>query len=138
MAPNPTRATVRPAIVRFERELGAWTGHAVVGSASVEGYPFTYARLTFERGTRLVQYRWEGPTVEVARYPAEPAGQLYLPERRAAGPGPQDNGVAHFAGYDLRTGAVQRLRVNLPGRGPAVALVVETPTGDTAAWRSGD
>jgi len=123
------------AMRRFERELGAWTGHTVLGSASVEGYPFTYARLTFERGTRLAQYRWEGPTVEVARYPAEPAAQLYLPELRAAGS--QESGVAHFASYDLRTGAVQRLRVTLPGRGPALALVVETPAGDAAALRSG-
>jgi CubicO group peptidase (beta-lactamase class C family) len=126
----------RKVMRQFERELGAWTGHTVLGSASAVGYPFTYARLTFERGTRLAQYRWEGPTVEVARYPAAPTAQRYLPERRAAGP--QENGVAHFVTYDLRTGAVQRLRVNLPGRGPALALVVETPAGDAAAWRSGD
>jgi CubicO group peptidase (beta-lactamase class C family) len=128
----PFRQTMR----QLERELGAWTGAVILGSQSVAGYPFTYARLTFERGTRLAQYRWEGPTVEVARYPAQPAGHLYLPEQRAAGPLANGvNGVAHFATYDMRTGAVQRLRINLAARGPALALVLETPAGDVAAWR---
>ena len=98
--------------------------------------PDGYDTFLGERGTRLAQYRWEGPTVEVARYPAQPAGNLYLPEQRAAGP--LANGVACFATYDMRTGAVQRLRVNLAAHGPALALVLETPAGDVAALRAGD
>jgi CubicO group peptidase (beta-lactamase class C family) len=126
----------RQAMKRFERELGAWIGAAILGSDSVEGYPFTYARLTFERGSRLAQYRWEGPTVEVARYPDRLAAHLFLPEQRPRGP--EENGVVHFGAYDVRTGAVQRLRVNLPARGTALALVVETRAGDVAALRAGD
>ncbi|MBV8202499.1 MAG: beta-lactamase family protein [Acidobacteria bacterium] len=126
----------RRAIQRFERELGAWTGAAIVGSASAEGYPFTYARLTFERGSRLAQYRWEGPTVEVARYPDRPAAQLFMPEQRAAASA--EAGAVHFGAYDVRTGAVERLRCNVQARGPALALVVETRAGEVAALRAGD
>jgi hypothetical protein len=129
-------APFRKMMRRCERELGAWTGAAVLGSASAEGYPVTYARLLFERGSRLVQYRWDGPTAGLVRFPAGPAAQLFLPERR--GPGPEESGVAHFATYDVRTGAVQRLRVNLPAHGSALALVMETTAGDTAALRAGD
>lgn len=129
-------APFRRSMRQFEGELGAWTGAAILGSQSIEGFPFTYARLTFERGTRLAQYRWEGPTVEVARYPAQPMGDLYLPEQRGARP--RENGVAHLATYDMRTGVVQRLRVNLAAHGPALALVIETPAGDVAALRAGD
>jgi len=138
-AAGQVEAPFRRSMRQFERELGAWTGAAILGSQSIEGFPFTYARLTFERGTRLAQYRWEGPTVEVARYPAQPMGDLYLPEQRGARPLANGvNGVAHFATYDMRTGVVQRLRVTLAAHGPALALVLETPAGDVAALRAGD
>jgi CubicO group peptidase (beta-lactamase class C family) len=128
----------RQAMRRFTRELGAWTGAAVLGSASARGYPFTYARLTFERGSRLAQYRWEGPTVEVASYPDQPAAQLFLPEQRAPAGLADSSGEVRCGAYDVRTGAVMRLRFNLPARGPALALVVETRAGDVAALRAGE
>ncbi len=127
----------RRAMRRFGRDLGALTGAAVLGSSSFQGYAFTYARLTFERGSRLVQYRWEGPTVEVARYPDQPAPQLFMPERRGPA-GAEEGGAVHFGAYDVRTGAVERFRVNLPAKGPALALVMETRAGDVAALRTGD
>jgi len=133
----------REAMQRFERELGAWKGGAVLGGASVQGFPFTYARLAFERGTRLAEYRWEGPTVETVRYPAQPAAYLYLPEARPeAGTGGaaarRERGAVRFGTYDVRTGAVQRLRIRLPARGPARDVVVETPAGEVTAPRSGN
>ncbi|HVR07711.1 MAG TPA: serine hydrolase domain-containing protein [Thermoanaerobaculia bacterium] len=127
----------RQAMRRFTRELGAWTGADALGSISIAGYPFSYARLTFERGTRLVEYRWEGPTAEVAHYPERPAALLFVPATRAPAE-PDDTGDVHFGAYDVRTGDVQRLRVKLPARGPALALVMETRAGDVAALRAGE
>jgi CubicO group peptidase (beta-lactamase class C family) len=120
----------------IERELGAWTGATALGSASADGYPVTYARLLFARGARLVQYRWDGPTAGLVRFPSRPAAQLFLPERRAAGAAEGD--AVPFATYDVRTGAVQRLRVNLPPHGAALALVFATRAGDVAALRNDD
>jgi CubicO group peptidase (beta-lactamase class C family) len=158
----------RAALQRLGRRLGALTGAAVLGSASLDGVPYTYARLIFERGARLAQYRWEGPTAETVRYTDRPAGYLYLPERRAkeAGeksPGGSADPGAHsasrpepgsgsgpgsgagsrslpFGTYDVRTGAVQRLRFELPpdGAGTAAWLVVQTPAGEVRAQRSTD
>jgi CubicO group peptidase (beta-lactamase class C family) len=125
---------LRAALQRFERELGAWTGAMVLGSVSADGYPYTYARLTFERGTRLAELRWEGPTVETVRYRDRPAAYLYLPERPAAAAGP--DGSLHFGSYDVRTGAVARLRCYLPPRGPASRLVVEAPAGEVPVPRA--
>jgi CubicO group peptidase (beta-lactamase class C family) len=128
----PFRATVQS----FERELGPWAGAVVLGSVSADGYPYTYARLTFERGARLAELRWEGPTVETVRYRDRPAAYLYLPVRRAAKAGP--DGSLHFGSYDVRTGAVARLRCDLPPRGPASRLVVQAPAGEVSAPRAAE
>jgi CubicO group peptidase (beta-lactamase class C family) len=132
----------------FEHQLGAWTGAAVLGSESVGGYPYTYARLSFAHGTRLAQYRWQGPTAEVVRYPPHPIPYFYLPEHPPASPGAvtaagaaKSGGAAdraqHFGAYDVRTGAVQRLRVELPPHGPPLALAVEAAGGEVTALWSG-
>jgi CubicO group peptidase (beta-lactamase class C family) len=119
---RPFRATMN----LFAHRLGAWTGSTVLGSSSIGGYPYTYARLSFEHGTRLAQYRWDGPTVGTVRFPAEPLAYLFLPARSAAAP---EAGVLSFGAYDVRTGAVQSLRCLLPPSGQALSLAVETPAG---------
>jgi CubicO group peptidase (beta-lactamase class C family) len=125
----------------FVHQLGAWTGSSVLGSSSIGGYPYTYARLNFEHGTRLAQYRWDGPTVGTVRFPAEPLAYLFLPEHRAWPPGalgaPGDGALA-FGAYDARTGAVQSLRCLLPPSGQALSLEVETPAARVPLlWASG-
>ncbi len=65
--------------------------------------------------------------MEAARFPDRPAACLYLPEASAAPPAPDGEIALRFGTYDVRTGAVQRLRVELPRSGPARALVMETP-----------
>jgi CubicO group peptidase (beta-lactamase class C family) len=128
---RPFRATMN----LFTHQLGAWTGTAILGSSSIGGYPYTYARLRFEHGTRLAQYRWDGPTVGTVRFPAEPLPYLFLPERRAAAPA---DGALSFGAYDVRTGAVQRLRCLLPPSGQALSLVVDTPAGRVPLlWAAG-
>jgi CubicO group peptidase (beta-lactamase class C family) len=126
----------RGALRGYRHELGAWTGSTVLGSASADGLPYTYARLVFARGSRLAQFRWGGPTVEAARFPDQPAACLYLPEASYAPPAPDGEVTLRFGTYDVRTGAVQHLRVELPPRGPARALVVETPAAEVRAPRA--
>jgi CubicO group peptidase (beta-lactamase class C family) len=141
---TPFRATLN----LFQHQLGNWTGATVLGSISTNGDPYTYARFTFEHGTRLAQYRWGGPTVETVRFPDRPLGYLYLP---VAAPPPDPapaqapaaktaESSVHFAAYDVHTGIVRRLRCALPaaqGQGPPIALYVATPQGEVAAAWSG-
>ena len=137
-APEQEARPLRAAVNAFSQRLGAWTGSAVLGSVSQKGYPFTYALLQFERGSRLAEYRWQGPTVEVVRYPPRPSGRLYLPEARGStAPGNGAAALLHFGAYDVRTGSVQHLRCNLPPKGSALSLVIETPKGDTALLATG-
>jgi CubicO group peptidase (beta-lactamase class C family) len=133
----PTREVTIPfkaAVQLFEHRLGIWQGAQVVGTESVGGSPYTYARLIFERGTALAQYRWTGPTAETVRHPPRPASYLFLPERVAPGPG--GDTTALFGSFDVRTGAVQRLRITLPSQGPALSVVVLTPRGEVSALRA--
>jgi CubicO group peptidase (beta-lactamase class C family) len=160
---RPFRATMN----LFEHQLGAWSGDTVLGSASLGGYPYTYARLVFAGGSRLVRYRWTGPTVETVRYPDAALATLFLPEQGGgagggvlprgtapAGGGPPAPAVApaaagggdapavnlRFGTYDVRTGAVAHLRCNLPppaAGGVAASLVFTTPAGEVAVLRGG-
>lgn len=124
---RPFRATIN----LFVHQLGAWTGSSVLGSASLGGYPYTYARLDFAHGSRLAQYRWDGPTVGLLRFPAEPQGELFLPARAGA-----------FGAYDVRTGALQGLRCVLPPSGlagRASSIEVDTPAGSVPlSWAGAD
>jgi len=119
---RPFRATVN----LFAHQLGPWTGSAVLGSSSIGGYPYTYARLDFAHGSRLAQYRWDGPTVGTVRFPAEPLAYRFLPVRRAT---PAGERSLSFGAYDVRTGAVLDLRCRLPSSGQALSLEIATPAG---------
>ncbi len=129
---KPFQATIR----LFEHLLGPWTGGRVIGSTSIGGYPYTYAHLTFQRGERLAQYRWTGPTAETVRFPDHPTGYLYLPERLSgATNSPQ---TIRFGAFDVRTSAIQHLRINLPAKGAPLSLIVETHHGDVPVVWAGE
>ncbi len=129
---KPFQATIR----LFEHLLGPWTGGKILGSTSIGGYPYTYARLTFQHGDRLAQYRWTGPTAETVRFPDHPVGYLYLPEH-ITGPATAPQSI-RFGTFDVRTSAIQHLHVNLPASGAPLSIAIETRHGDVPALWAGE
>src|SRR6202043_26832 len=108
-------ALLDPRIAALTRQLGAWTGVEALGGAARGGRWFTYARCDFERGSRIAQLGWAGPTAETLRFLDALPGQRFAAEAPAT-----------FAAFDVRTGITVRAVCELPagGTAPAAALAL--------------
>jgi CubicO group peptidase (beta-lactamase class C family) len=106
----------RETMARMERENGPFKSLEVVGTVGGPGRASTWIRIHHERGSVLMEYVWDGPTVGNVRANVSPPGGLFLPE-----------GETSFASYDPRSGAVSRITFE------AGALVVKTPGGEVRA-----
>ena len=111
-------ALLDPRIAALTRQLGVWTGVAALGGAARGGRWFTYARCDFERGARVAELGWAGPTAETLRFLDALPGQRFAPE---------SPGV--FAAFDVRTGVIVRAACELPAVGPAAALTLRSGDG---------
>lgn len=123
LEPEAANALLDPRIAALTRQLGAWTGVAALGGAARGGRWFTYARCDFERGARIAELGWAGPTAETLRFLDALPGQRFAPESPGA-----------FAAFDVRTGVIVRAACELPAAGPAAALTLRS--GDGAAVRA--
>jgi CubicO group peptidase (beta-lactamase class C family) len=123
LEPEAANALLDPRVAALTRRLGGWTGVAALGGAARGGRWFTYARCDFERGARIAELGWAGPTAETLRFLDALPGQRFAPE---------SPGV--FAAFDVRTGVVVRAACGQPGAGPAAALTLRS--GDGAAVRA--
>jgi len=123
LEPEAANALLDPRIAALTRQLGAWTGVAALGGAARGGRWFTYARCDFERGARIAELGWAGPTAETLRFVDALPGQRFVPE---------SPGVS--AAFDVRTGVIVRAACELPPAGPAAALTLRS--GDGAALRA--
>src|SRR6185369_9100938 len=99
----------KTALAPWLDKLGAWKSSTVLGNESYGGHPYTYARLTFEKGTTLAELGWSGMGVEPVRFV------------------PQADGS--FASYDVRTGTSVRLSFE------GTELVAKTAEGVVKARR---
>src|SRR6202023_524185 len=113
LEPEAANALLDPRIAALTRQLGAWTGVAALGGAARGGRWFTYARCDFERGARIAELGWAGPTAETLRFADALPGQRFVPE---------SPGV--FAAFDVRTGVIVRAACELPAAGPPAALTL--------------
>jgi CubicO group peptidase (beta-lactamase class C family) len=137
LEPPAASALLGPRIEALTRELGAWTGVAALGGAAHGGRWFTYARCDFERGAKIAELGWAGPTAETLRFLDALPGQRFA----AAAPGtpaPLTPGSKDFMAFDVRTGVVVRAVCELPvaGTPPASALALALRSGDGPAVRA--
>jgi CubicO group peptidase (beta-lactamase class C family) len=123
LEPEASNALLDPRLAALTRQLGPWTGVAALGGAARGGRWFTYARCDFERGARIAELGWAGPTAETLRFVDALPGQRFVPESPGA-----------FAAFDVRTGVIVRAACELPAAGPAAALTLRS--GDGAALRA--
>ncbi len=123
LEPEAANALLDPRIAALARQLGTWTGVAALGGAARGGRWFTYARCDFERGARIAELGWAGPTAETLRFVDALPGQRFVAE---------SPGV--FAAFDVRTGVTVRAACELPAAGPAAALALRS--GDGAPLRA--
>jgi CubicO group peptidase (beta-lactamase class C family) len=127
LEPDAAGALLGKRLAPLTRQLGAWTGVAALGGAARGGRWFTYARCAFERGVKLAELGWEGPTVETVRFVDAVPGKRFAPE---------SPGV--FAAFDVRTGVAVRAACEPPaggghgGNGPAPAVVLRAGEGAAA------
>jgi CubicO group peptidase (beta-lactamase class C family) len=113
------------ALAPWREKLGAWKGTEVLGNESYGGHPYSYARLTFERGTKIAELGWSGMGVETLRFMDAPPPVLFVPQADGS-----------FASYDVRTGASVRLTFEDPEGDAPAELVVHTADGVVKARRA--
>ena len=88
----------RASVARVEAELGPWQSATVLGTRSLGGQVVTDARLTFEKGTRVLDVIWAGPTADGFSIGRSLRPTYFLP----AGP-------SRFVTYDVGTGGIVSL-----------------------------
>jgi CubicO group peptidase (beta-lactamase class C family) len=113
----------RAALAASKAEAGAWKGAQVLGTESNGGVVVTYARLTFAKGTRVLDVTWAGPNAESLAVGRSLQPAYYLPERALP------EGPARFATYDVGTSSIVHLSCGAP------ALRFETANGKVEARR---
>jgi CubicO group peptidase (beta-lactamase class C family) len=116
----------KAALGPWQEKLGAWKSAEVLGNESYGGHPFTYTRLTFEKGSKLAELGWSGMGVETLRFMDTPPVVLFIPQADGS-----------FASYDVRTGTGVRLSFEEPGGGKPAELVAKTADGVVRARRAG-
>jgi hypothetical protein len=117
-------AEMRETLAPWEARLGAWQGTEILGNSSQGGHPETYARLTFEKGTKTAELLWSGMGLDSLRLLDAPPPVVFVPQKDGS-----------FASYDVRTGSLVHLFFE--DKGGAPALLVRTPDGEAAARREG-
>ena len=119
---NPERGAKRwhDAVKPVETELGAFKAFEVLGTTSNDGVVMTYARLTFEKGTRVLNVMWAGRDAESLSVSRAVRPAYYLPE-----------GPNRFATFDIGTEAAVHL--SCPSAG---TLRFETANGPVEAHRA--
>jgi len=114
----------REAMAPSLAELGAWKDAKVLGTHSIGGQVVTHALLTFDKGSRVLDVLWAGPTAENLALSPSVRPSYFLPE----GPG-------RFVTYDVGTGVM--VRMTCEGRGGAApALRFESEGGPVEAKRA--
>ncbi|HEX4965650.1 MAG TPA: serine hydrolase domain-containing protein [Thermoanaerobaculia bacterium] len=103
-------------------ELGAWKGATVLGTRSLGGQVLTHARVTFEKGERVMDVVWSGPMVDSLWLVPRLRPSYFLPE-----------GPSRFATFDVGTAAIVHL--TCAGEGAAAELRFDTPGGVVKAKR---
>jgi len=116
--PPKAAAETKAAFAPWLDKLGAWKSSEVLGNESYGGHPFTYARLTFEKGTKLAELGWSGMGVETLRFMDTPMPILFVPQADGS-----------FASYDVRTGTTVRFTFE------GTDLVAKTAAGVVKARR---
>ena len=108
-------ARSKEAWASLEKEHGPFQKLEVLGTGPLAGggRAVTWVRLTFERGSQTVAHVWEGSSVAVVRFVPAPSGTVFLPV------GPRE-----LAAFDVRSGAVSRVRFET-GEGGAALVVGE-------------
>lgn len=114
----------KAALGPWQEKLGAWKSAEVLGNESYGGHPYTYTRLTFEKGSKLAELGWSGMGVETLRFMDAPPPVLFVPQTDGS-----------FASYDIRTGTGVRLAFEEPGGGKPTELVAKTAEGVAKARR---
>ncbi len=104
----------------WQQKLGTWQNAEVLGNGSYGGHPYTYARLTFDKGPKLVEYLWSGMGIESVRFVDAPPPILFVPQTDGS-----------FVNFDVRSGKVVHLRFE------GTDLVATSPTGPVRAKRVG-
>ncbi len=113
----------RAKMAASEATLGAWKGTTVLGTRSLGGLIVTHARLTFAKGTRVLDVAWTGPTADHLSVVRVLRPTFFLPE-----------GPSRFVTYDVGTGTSARL--SCTGKGAEVpTLRFEGPGGAVTARR---
>ncbi len=113
-------AEARAALAPWQRRLGTWQSAEVLGNGSYGGHPYTYARLTFEKGPKIAEYLWSGMGIEAVRFMDAPPAILFVPQPDGS-----------FANFDVRTGGIVHLRFE------GADLVASTPGGPVRAKKVG-
>lgn len=88
----------RAALAASQAELGAWKSAAVLGTGSSNGQVATHARLGFEKGTRVLDVMWAGPTAESIAVRRGLRPTYFLPE-----------GAGRYVTYDVGTDTIVHL-----------------------------
>ena len=119
-------AESKAALTPLKTQLGAWQSAQVLGNGSYGGHPYTYARLTFEKGPKIAEYLWSGMGIENVRFMDAPPAILFVPQKDGS-----------FANFDVRTGSVIHVRFEEPGGGASTVLVATSTGGPVKAKRVG-
>ena len=82
-------------------------------------------RCDFERGSRIAELGWAGPTAETLRFLDALPGQRFAAEAPAT-----------FAAFDVRTGITVRAVCELPAGGTVPAAALALRSGGGAAVRA--
>ncbi|HEY0511855.1 MAG TPA: serine hydrolase domain-containing protein [Thermoanaerobaculia bacterium] len=113
----------RAAMATTEARLGPWKGATVLGTRSIGGLVVTHARLTFAKGTRVLDVAWTGPTADHLSVGRGLWPTFFLPE-----------GPSRFVTYEVGTGTTVHL--SCTGKGADVpTLRFETGGGVVTARR---
>jgi CubicO group peptidase (beta-lactamase class C family) len=113
-------AEAKTALAPWQERLGTWQKAEVLGNGSYGGHPYTYARLTFAKGPKVVEYLWSGMGIEAVHFMDAPPAILFVPQPDGS-----------FANFDVRTGAVVHVRFE------GTDLVAASPGGPVRAKRVG-
>jgi CubicO group peptidase (beta-lactamase class C family) len=124
LPPEKAGAQAKAFLTPAAQQLGAWKSAQVLGNGSYGGHPYTYARLTFEKGSKIAEYLWSGLGIEAVRFVDAAPAILFVPQADGS-----------FANFDVRTGSIVKISFEEPGGGAPPVLVAGAPGGAVRARR---
>lgn len=107
----------------IEAKLGPWQGFTMLGTRSIGGQIVTHARLSFKKGTRMLDVAWAGSLADHVTVGDGIPPSFFLSE-----------GPNRFVTYDVGTDTVEHLTCEGAG-GPAPSLRFEGPAGTATVKR---